>query len=240
MTAKGTSKYTGGYRGPVITLAFAREQGLTRYFTGKSCKRGHIVERHTKTRRCYACLVFKQGLYAQAHPEKVKAQNRRRNTIYLKNKLAYNKEYAKKNPEKAKEWTRKSYHKNKHKRQNIVNSRAARRRRENWEDVKQAIYKWRKKNPDYMRAFQARHKKRMRLATPSWVDHAALLAYYAEANKLTKQTGIPHSVDHIVPIHGKTVCGLHVPWNLQVLTSSSNSRKSNKFNGADGSHAILC
>ena len=60
-------------------------------------------------------------------------------------------------------------------------------------------------------------------ATPAWVDHAALVAVYTEASAQNL------TVDHIVPLKHKRVCGLHVPWNLQLLTRSENSRKHNTF-----------
>lgn len=66
-------------------------------------------------------------------------------------------------------------------------------------------------------------------ATPKWADLKAIDAIYADAAKMTEKTGIQYEVDHIVPLQGKTVCGLHVGWNLQVITRKANRSKSNSW-----------
>lgn len=63
------------------------------------------------------------------------------------------------------------------------------------------------------------------LATPPWADKDAIKAVYAESERL----GADFAVDHIVPLCGETVCGLHVAENLRVLCRRENSRKSNKW-----------
>lgn len=72
-------------------------------------------------------------------------------------------------------------------------------------------------------------EKRCVLATPIWADRELIKELYALAQKLTEQTGIPHEVDHVIPLQGRNVSGLHVETNLQVITATENRRKSNKY-----------
>lgn len=79
-------------------------------------------------------------------------------------------------------------------------------------------------------AFHASKRRAARIErTPPWADLDAMRAIYAEAQRLTAETGTPHHVDHVIPLQGKLVSGLHVPSNLQILTGSENSKKRNRF-----------
>ena len=66
-------------------------------------------------------------------------------------------------------------------------------------------------------------------ATPSWYEKKEIDALYKKAHRLTVETGIPHQVDHIVPLQHDKICGLHCFSNLQILTETNNKRKSNTF-----------
>jgi 5-methylcytosine-specific restriction endonuclease McrA len=67
---------------------------------------------------------------------------------------------------------------------------------------------------------------------PKWLSDEQLedmRQIYLEARRITAETGVKHEVDHIHPIKGLGLCGLHVPWNLQIITLSENKRKSRKL-----------
>jgi len=65
--------------------------------------------------------------------------------------------------------------------------------------------------------------------TPAWAYSAAIEAVYAEARRLTEETGVQHHVDHEIPLQGKLVSGLHVHNNLRALPARDNILKSNRF-----------
>lgn len=111
--------------------------------------------------------------------------------------------------------------------------------------------KWRASNPDKVRAGKQaikasgrvyrgcpgkqRHRNSLRRlavkrATPAWADLAEIQKVYIRASEMRKEGHNVH-VDHIIPLQGKTVCGLHVSWNLQIISAEENVRKSNRFDG---------
>lgn len=67
------------------------------------------------------------------------------------------------------------------------------------------------------------------LSAPSWVDRKALQRLENRARELTRRTGVKHVLDHIVPVDHPYVCGLTVPWNLQVIPAGPNAAKGNRF-----------
>jgi len=88
----------------------------------------------------------------------------------------------------------------------------------------------------YYNSKNAQHRANKRNASPAWLtkeQEADIKAMYNLAKKFEKLCNISYHVDHIVPLAGKDVCGLHVPWNLQLLPASINIAKSNKYHGTD-------
>lgn len=81
-------------------------------------------------------------------------------------------------------------------------------------------------------AWQALARAAKRNAVPKWIDDQLkkeIQKFYIDARLKTKETGTKYEVDHIVPLMGENVCGLHVPWNLRVITQFENRSKQNKF-----------
>lgn len=90
---------------------------------------------------------------------------------------------------------------------------------------------WRKNNPAKVKAKKIRARTALGQATPAWLtleQWEEMDAVYFRAQRKTEETGILYHVDHIIPIRGEDVCGLHVPWNLRAIPAKLNHSKGNR------------
>ena len=91
---------------------------------------------------------------------------------------------------------------------------------------------WNKANKGKKNALTKKREAAKLQRTPKWLSKdqfKAIEQFYIDASYLTYYTGTNFEVDHIIPLQGKHVSGLHVPWNLQILTESENAKKHNSF-----------
>ena len=114
-------------------------------------------------------------------------------------------------------------------RREICREAMRRFREKNREHLREKNRKFAKENREIFIEKSSRRRAAHRLATPAWADKIAMRAIYKTAQNATKESGVLHHVDHIVPLRSKLVCGLHVHFNLQILTSKENEVKSNIF-----------
>jgi hypothetical protein len=185
------------------TRTEAKAVGAKYYFTGEPCKYGHIALRKTKG-SCLECLKneWREG-------------NEKRADYFR----SYNQSEAGKKAKKS------YYAKNKE----TVIARAQART-----DEEKRRYRLTHKinNPEMYKELVNIRRKRFRQATPKWLSAEQKMEIrlkYRLAIELSRQTGIRYAVDHIVPLLGESVCGLHVPWNLTVITQDENLKKYNKL-----------
>jgi 5-methylcytosine-specific restriction endonuclease McrA len=176
----------------------AQATGAKFYFTGEPCVRGHIALRKTKG-ACLECVKEDWALDNERRKGKPKT-------------------------EAAKAAAKRYYEKH---RQAVIARAAARP----VEEKRRLQAEYKDRNVDVVRADTSVRKRRHREATPRWLTPAERLQMrdlYVQARKLTGLTRERYVVDHIVPLRGEAVCGLHVPWNLRVITQDENLKKSNK------------
>ena len=179
---------------------------------------------------CKPCKRLSDKQYRENNKDKVAAGKRK---CYLQKREHYDsktKDWVKNNPERRKEICTKSYLTN----QDTILEKQSIYRQNNKDLCNSRIKSWSERNADKIRAKDARRRSVQLNAQPPWLSAEQkrdIDSIYALARDCELVSGEKYHVDHIVPLQGKTVCGLHVPWNLQVLPASVNIGKSNKYNG---------
>lgn len=163
------------------------------------------------------CRYHYENLRRHGDPLKTKSMRRAPGTRTIEDKRAARREDYRKHTERYKKNAKELYEANKEKRL-------------------QQNKDWKKNNPEaaalLKRLDASRRNARKRMAEPSWLTdehYDAIRAIYVEAVRLTKETGVPHHVDHIIPLRGETVSGLHVPWNLRAIPAAENLAKGAKL-----------
>ena len=184
------------------------------------------LKRKMKTKVCRVCgeektldlLVKRSDRHNQYRNLCVPCHNLSTKKYYHENKEArkdYNKSWRDNNKALVKEKSKSYYATNK-------------------EKISCYIRVWRESNQDRMRMYGASRRALQKQALPTWLTESQMSeidAIYAHAKDCEVVSGQIYHVDHIVPLKGENVCGLHVPWNLQVLPSDVNLSKHNNYNG---------
>jgi hypothetical protein len=200
----------------IITGVEAKALGLIKYFTGKPCYRKHVAERYVRDWKCVECRKEDhQAEYAKnkTHIKAMVSAWQKNNPEQYKQKLDA---WVAAHPERVKEI---------HKQSRMRRVASIRERGQQWKDA----------NPDKRAASVAQRRAAKLNRTPQWLSNTQrkqIVQHYTEAKQLSKLLGEWYVVDHIIPLQGKNVSGLHVPWNLQVIPRIDNLVKSNKFLGA--------
>lgn len=101
----------------------------------------------------------------------------------------------------------------------------------NQDKIKAKNARWKADNPDRVAADVRNRQARIAQAMPKWVNKTKIRGMYYVARMFEQSYGGKWHVDHIIPLRGKNVCGLHVPWNLRVCPAPENQAKSNLFVG---------
>jgi hypothetical protein len=206
----------------------AKALGLDRYHTGKPCKHGHVADRRVGDRACVDCGAAKQRAHyernrdeylerqrdwQQANRDKTRAASKNWKDSHADRVKAYQAQYARDNAE-------------------TLSEAARQRRLADPEKHREWQRRWAENNRGRKNALTAAYAKHVKLATPRWLtnrDWAEITARYEEAVRASQETGAAHQVDHIIPLRGEWVSGLHVPENLRVISAAENARKKNAF-----------
>lgn len=189
--------------------------GLHERATARVCSKCKIGEPVGKTNSwCKLCKAAHERQRYASDPNRrarIAAQNERYYSEKRKEILAQKSEYGKRVAERDQA----------HRRQRYGTDAGFR------EKTKARTGRYYSNNQHVFRARDAKRRAAQLMATPAWADHAKIRDVYAEAARKTRETGIKHEVDHVFPLKGRMVSGLHVHFNLRVIPMLDNRRKFN-------------
>ena len=140
----------------------------------------------------------------------------------------YDKEYRQANPERKTNAQRKYYLNNIEE----IKQYNKQRYQDNIEEIRQDMKQYRQDNQGKVNARHAKRRAAKIQRTPKWLtslDWEKIEEFYIYARFMTETLGIPHVVDHIIPLQGKNISGLHVPENLRIITARENGIKYNNW-----------
>ena len=178
---------------------------------------------------CKDCSSARSSEYRKQDPDRNKKRCREwyyknKDSGYAERQLAYRES----RKHLRKEYAEQYYVANKE----LVNSKGRENYRKNLTKYRKMNKVWRDSNRAVCNALSMKYHAQKLNATPSWLTNEHLSEiedFYVIAKVFQLYTGNEYHVDHIVPLQGKTVCGLHVPWNMQLLTRAENSSKQNRY-----------
>lgn len=180
--------------------------------------------------QCKTCFDATTAVYVSKNKEKLKRtwkeyrQNRMSETVKQNKRLASKRRYVE-NPE----YFRKFF--DSYKPQKVAYDRN-RRNGEKRAQIKAQKAEWLKNNRAWDNAQKAKRKAKKLQATPKWLTNHhwnQIEQIYEKAKSLSRETGQDYQVDHILPLQGETVSGLHVPWNLEPILATENASKKNRL-----------
>ncbi len=202
--------------------------GLKYYNTGKPCRRGHISDRLTSKSECLICKSSRDIEYKQIHKDEINLKNIvYRNDNKPKKKIA-DALYRENHKDDLREYRLKRRIEHPEK---IIeqNKKTLEWQKNNPEKCRIRNRKWEINNPAKAKAKCARRRAKQLGCYPVWADNLKILSIYDECQYLNTTHTQQYEVDHVIPMGGKNITGLHVDQNLQIITLEANRAKSNKY-----------
>ena len=194
-------------------------------YKDKEIRNARSRERYAENREQ---LCENRRKYYEKNRERVREYSQKWCVENRDKQRAYSRKWQTENRDKQRASVNKWYNKNKE----MVRGYSQNYYLENKERLNSGGKEWKKANPSKVRTYMGNRRAAELNATPAWLtdkQKEKTAKIYAKAVAIEKRTGVKHHVDHIVPLQGENVCGLHVPWNLQVLTATENISKGNRI-----------